>query len=68
VTIDAEDVVCFVRRGQGSALLVAVNRSECERRVALSAEFACGEVVVGDARREGNVLILPPLSGGWLRG
>lgn len=68
VMTDGEDVVCFVRRGDGDALLVAVNRSEHERRIALSAEFARGEVIVGDARREGNVLVLPPLSGGWLRG
>ncbi len=66
VVTEHEDVVCFVRRGGGDALLVAVNRSDREQRVALSAEFSLGEVVVGDGRREGNVLVLPPLSGVWL--
>ena len=61
-----EDVACFIRRGEGEALLIAVNRSDHERRIALSAEFSRGEVLLGDARREGNVLVLPPLSGGWL--
>ena len=60
------DVVCFIRRGAGNALLAAVNRSEREQRIPLSAEFSLSEVVIGVGRREGNVLVLPPLSGAWL--
>ncbi len=66
VVTHSEDVVCFIRRGGGTALLVAVNRSDSEQRIGLSAEFAHGEVVIGDGHREGNVLILAPQSGVWL--
>ena len=67
VNIDNDDVVCFERRGGGNALLVAVNRSDRELRIPLSEAFSLGAVTVGDGRREGNVLILPPLSGAWIQ-
>ena len=67
VNIDNDDVVCFERRGGGNALLVAVNRSDRELRIPLSEAFSLGTVTAGDGRREGNVLILPPLSGAWIQ-
>lgn len=59
-------VVCFVRSDAHSALLVAVNRGEQEQRVRLSSAFENGTVMIGDGYREGDTLILPPLSGVWI--
>ncbi len=61
-----EDVVSFIRRDEQGALLVAVNRSEWEQRVTLPAEFVRGDILIGDGRREEDVLVLPPLSGVWM--
>ncbi len=60
------DVVCFVRRDDTSALLVAVNRTEWEQTIDLPEEFAFGEVIVGEGARANRRLTLPPLSGVWL--
>ena len=61
------EVVCFARRSSESALLCAVNRSAEERQVFLPPEFVSASVCVGDGKVEGHTLVLPPLSGVWLR-
>ena len=63
----SEDVVCFVRRHGEQALLCAVNRSAEERQVFLPTDFAAATVCVGDGRVVGGTLVLPPLSGVWMR-
>ena len=62
-----EDTVCFVRRGGEGALLCAVNRSAEERQLFLPPDFAGGEICLGDGRVAGHTLVLPPLSGVWMR-
>ena len=62
-----DEVVCFVRRNGESALLCAVNRSVEERQVFLPPEFAAATVCVGDGCVVGHTLVLPPLSGVWMR-
>lgn len=62
-----EDTVCFVRRRGESALLCAVNRGWSESRVALPADFIGAGICVGGGRVEGHELVLPPLSGAWMR-
>ena len=63
----AGDVVCFTRCDVSGGLLVAVNRCECEQRVSLPAEWMDGELLIGDGYLEENELILPPLSGVWIK-
>lgn len=60
-----EDVVSFIRRSGESQLLVAVNRADAEHTLMLPPALANGHVLAGDARREDNVLYLPPLGGVW---
>ena len=62
-----ETTVCFVRRQGEAALLCAVNRSYAESRVALPPDFIGAPIGVGDGRVEGHELVLPPLSGVWMR-
>jgi hypothetical protein len=65
--LSPEDTVCFVRRDSEGALLCAVNRSAEERQMFLPPDFAAGEICVGDGRVVGHTLVLPPLSGVWMR-
>ena len=62
-----EGVACFIRRQGDSALLCAVNRGYGESRVTLPPDFIGAEICVGDGYVEGQDLILPPLSGVWMR-
>ena len=62
-----EGAVCFVRRDGEDALLCAVNRSWEECRIALPADFIGAEICVGDGWVEEHELVLPPLSGVWMR-
>ena len=63
----ADETVCFVRRDGESALLCAVNRGYTESRVSLPADFIGAEICVGDGWVWGHELVLPPLSGIWMR-
>lgn len=60
-------VACFVRRRGEDALLCAVNRGSAESRVDLPFDFVGARICVGDGRVEGHTLVLPPLSGVWMR-
>ncbi len=62
-----EDIVAFIRRGGGQSLLCAVNRADRERTLLLPQEYVTATVVMGEGRRDGNVLYLPPRSGVWMR-
>ena len=62
-----DDVACFARRGAEGGLLCAVNGSDGERVLHLPADFARGTVAVGDGCVRDGWLILPPLSGAWVR-
>ena len=62
-----DDVVCFVRRQGEQALLCAVNRGTEERQIFLPADFGGAAICVGDGKVVGHTLVLPPLSGAWLR-
>ncbi len=61
------DVVCFLRRQGGQALLCAVNRSTEDRQMFLPPDFSGACVCVGDGKVVGHTLVLPPLSGAWIR-
>ena len=67
VSTAQEDVVCFMRRGGERGLLCAVNRSAEERQMFLPPEFAAASICVGDGHVVGHTLVLPPLSGVWMR-
>ena len=62
-----DDVVCFARRGADGGLLCVANGSGEERMLHLPADFARGSVCVGDGVVRDGWLILPPLSGVWVR-
>ena len=62
-----DDVVCFARRDGDSGLLCAVNRGEELRVLHLPEDFAAAAVVVGDGYVAEDCLVLPPLSGVWMR-
>ena len=61
------DVVCFVRRQGEQALLCAVNRGTEERQMFLPSDFGAATICVGDGKVVGHTLVLPPLSGVWMR-
>ena len=63
----SSDVVCFTRRQGEHGLLCAVNRSDGGQVVRLPADFADGTICMGEGRIEQDCLILPPLSGVWVR-
>ena len=62
-----EDVVCFARRHDDSGLLCAVNRGEEPRVLPLPEDFVFAPIVLGEGRVAEDCLILPPLSGVWMR-
>ena len=62
-----DDVVCFARREGDSGLLCAVNRGEELRVLHLPEDFAAAAVVMGDGYVAEDCLVLPPLSGVWMR-
>lgn len=62
-----DEVVCFLRRQGDRALLCAVNRGTEERQMFLPPDFGGGRVCVGDGKIVGHTLVLPPLSGAWIR-
>ncbi len=67
IPVDSGDeTVCFLRRGQNSALLCAVNRAEWEHTVLLPEEYRTAPILLGDGRVENGILYLPPLSGVWM--
>ncbi len=61
-----EGTVCFIRRGEGAALLCAVNRDNQHRTVTLPEEFVSAPMAMGSAGIYEGRLELPPLSGVWL--
>jgi len=63
----AEDTVCFARRDGDSGLLCAVNRGEELRVLPLPEDFTSADVVLGDGYVAEDCLVLPPLSGVWMR-
>ena len=63
----SEDVACFLRRHGERALLCAVNRSTEERQMFLPPDFGGATLCVGDGKMVGHTLVLPPLSGVWMR-
>lgn len=67
VDTGCDEVVCFLRRQGGQALLCAVNRGTEERQMFLPPDFGGGHVCVGDGKVVGHTLVLPPLSGAWIR-
>ena len=65
--VTAEDTVCFARRDGDSGLLCAVNRGEELRVLPLPEDFVSADVVLGDGYVAEDCLVLPPLSGVWMR-
>ena len=62
-----DETVCFIRRQGAQALLCAVNRGTEEHQIFLPPDFGGGEICVGDGKVVGHTLVLPPLSGAWIR-
>ena len=62
-----DEVVCFIRRQGAQALLCAVNRGTEEQQIFLPPDFGGGRICAGDGKVVGHTLVLPPLSGVWIR-
>ena len=65
--LTGDDVVCFARRDGDSGLLCAVNRGDELRALPLPEDFVGADVVIGDGYVAEDCLVLPPLTGVWVR-